>query len=108
MIFFRCNFLSFTVITSLSFTSALVTTNDVSMPTSRSGLHANFLETFFDSKPQGARSTPARDIMKSLVDEKKCFSTEDGAKSFGASCADDVVYEDLFEPEPFVGVDVSE
>ena len=109
MIVFRSNFLSFTVIiSSLLFTSALVTTNDVSMSTSRSALHASFLEAFFDSRPTGARATPAREIMKVLVDEKKCFSTVDGAKSFGAACADDVVYEDLFEPEPFVGVDVSE
>eukprot|EP00545_Synedropsis_sp_CCMP1620_P013923 CAMPEP_0119006458 /NCGR_PEP_ID=MMETSP1176-20130426/2304_1 /TAXON_ID=265551 /ORGANISM="Synedropsis recta cf, Strain CCMP1620" /LENGTH=342 /DNA_ID=CAMNT_0006958371 /DNA_START=27 /DNA_END=1055 /DNA_ORIENTATION=+ len=45
----------------------------------------------------------AQELIKSLVEEKKCFSTEAGAKSFGDACAFNVVYEDCFQPQPVVG-----
>lgn len=44
--------------------------------------------------------------MKNLIQDKKCFATEVGALSFGEACADDVVYNDCYEPSPFVGKEV--
>ena len=49
----------------------------------------------------------ARDLVQSLVEDEKCFSTEAGAIAFGKNCAKDVVYEDCFESEPFIGKTVS-
>lgn len=48
----------------------------------------------------------ARDLMKNLIQDKKCFATEVGALSFGEACADDVVYNDCYEQKPFVGKEV--
>jgi hypothetical protein len=45
----------------------------------------------------------AQELVKSLVTEKNCFSTESGAKAFGDACAFNIVYEDCFEPQPIVG-----
>mmetsp|Transcript_16883 Transcript_16883/g.46660 ORF Transcript_16883/g.46660 Transcript_16883/m.46660 type:complete len:374 (-) Transcript_16883:312-1433(-) len=45
----------------------------------------------------------ARALVKSLVEEDKCFSTDEGAIAFGNVCAINVVYEDCFEPQPIVG-----
>ena len=99
-------FSSIVILTSLLSASAFTFSSD-SKPALRTALQANFLESLFDSKSKATRSTPARDLMKLLVEENKCFSTKEGATSFGAACADDVVYEDRFEPEPFVGRIVS-
>lgn len=49
----------------------------------------------------------AKELVQSLVEDEKCFATEAGAVAFGNACADDVVYEDCFEPKPFVGKSVS-
>lgn len=45
----------------------------------------------------------ARELIKSLVEEEGCFTSESGARAFGNACAFDVVYEDCYEPQPFVG-----
>ena len=45
----------------------------------------------------------ARDLIKTLVEEEECFTTEEGARAFGDACSTNVVYEDCFEPQPFVG-----
>jgi hypothetical protein len=45
----------------------------------------------------------ARELIQSLVEEEKCFSSEQGATAFGEVCALNVVYEDRFQPQPFVG-----
>jgi len=50
-----------------------------------------------------SQACKARDIVQSLVEDEKCFSTEAGAIAFGKNCAEDVVYEDCFESEPFIG-----
>ena len=51
--------------------------------------------------PSGFRK--AQELVKSLVVDEKCFSTEDGAKAFGEACSVNIVYEDCFEPQPVVG-----
>jgi hypothetical protein len=53
--------------------------------------------------PAASRFCKARELVKSLVEEDKCFSTEEGAICFGDVCASNVVYEDCYEPQPFVG-----
>lgn len=49
------------------------------------------------------RVCKARDLVRSLIEEGKCFSSETGAVSFGDACATKCIYEDCFEPQPFVG-----
>lgn len=51
----------------------------------------------------GARVTRARELIRSLVEESRCFTDDAGAVSFGESCSADVVYEDCYEPQPIVG-----
>ena len=53
--------------------------------------------------PLLSRETKARDLVTTLIEEDKCFASKTGAIAFGNVCADDVVYNDCFEPEPFVG-----
>ena len=50
-----------------------------------------------------AKTRKARDLIQSLVQEQECFSSQQGAEAFGEACAVNVVYEDRFEPQPFVG-----
>ena len=47
--------------------------------------------------------TLARDLVKGLVEDDKCYTTEIGARAFGDACATNIVYEDCFEPQPIVG-----
>jgi SnoaL-like domain len=49
------------------------------------------------------RLCKARELIKELVEVEKCFATIDGAVAFGEACATNIVYEDCFEPQPFVG-----
>uniref|UniRef100_A0A7S4EF29 SnoaL-like domain-containing protein n=1 Tax=Pseudo-nitzschia australis TaxID=44445 RepID=A0A7S4EF29_9STRA len=49
------------------------------------------------------RFCKARELVHSLVEEEKCFSKESGAVAFGEVCAANCIYEDCFEPQPFVG-----
>jgi len=49
------------------------------------------------------RFCKARELVRSLVEEEKCFSKESGALAFGEVCAANCIYEDCFEPQPFVG-----
>lgn len=53
------------------------------------------------------RFCKARELLRSLIEEDKCFSEESGAMAFGDVCASNCVYEDCFEPQPFVGKRVS-
>jgi len=43
------------------------------------------------------------DLIRSLVEDKNCFSTTTGAIAFGGACAQNIVYEDCYEPQPIVG-----
>lgn len=52
---------------------------------------------------QGVGLRKALELVKSLVIDKKCFSTEEGARAFGEACNFNIVYEDCFEPQPVVG-----
>jgi len=45
----------------------------------------------------------ARDLIRNLVDNQEYFTTEKGAKAFADACATNVLYEDCYEPQPFVG-----
>jgi len=56
------------------------------------------INAFSVSSKQGASS-----LIQSLITEEKCFSTVEGAQIFADSCAVNVVYEDCYEPQPFVG-----
>lgn len=53
------------------------------------------------SSATGTRA--ARDLVESLVNDEKCFTTDNGARAFGDACATNIVYEDCFEPQPIVG-----
>lgn len=55
--------------------------------------------------PSETRTTRASDLVKSLVEEKKCFSTPDGVAALIEKCDDGVVFEDRFEKSPIVGKD---
>lgn len=51
-------------------------------------------------------STPkfsASSIMTTLINDEKCFTTTSGAQTFIESCAANIVIEDTFHPQPFVG-----
>mmetsp|Transcript_6548 Transcript_6548/g.9574 ORF Transcript_6548/g.9574 Transcript_6548/m.9574 type:complete len:324 (-) Transcript_6548:349-1320(-) len=50
------------------------------------------------SMPQGASS-----LIQTLVNDEKCFTTDQGAQTFADACATNIVYEDCFEPQPIVG-----
>lgn len=45
----------------------------------------------------------AKELLAELVRDDKCYSTSIGAQKFGDCCAANCVYEDRFEPQPFVG-----
>jgi len=50
-----------------------------------------------------SRLCRAQGLIKSLVEEAKCFATEEGARAFGEVCSRDIVYEDCFEGQPLLG-----
>jgi hypothetical protein len=50
-----------------------------------------------------SRFCKARELVKELVVVEKCFGTIGGAVAFGEACASNIVYEDCFEPQPYVG-----
>ena len=107
MIGFRCNYVSLCVfLISLDSSAIAFNVGSQPKPSLRTALQASFFEALINPKSESRRSTPAKDLVKMLVEENKCFSTEAGATSFGAVCAEDVLYEDCFEPEPFVGKNV--
>jgi len=56
-----------------------------------------------DESSSGVRFCKARELVLELVNDKKCFTTEAGARAFGEACGPDVVYEDRFEPQPMIG-----
>mmetsp|Transcript_13949 Transcript_13949/g.33455 ORF Transcript_13949/g.33455 Transcript_13949/m.33455 type:complete len:381 (-) Transcript_13949:2862-4004(-) len=50
------------------------------------------------------RFCPARELVKSLVEDEQCFTTVEGAQNFIDACSEDVVYEDCSSPKtPIVG-----
>ncbi len=61
---------------------------------------------FMVSNQEVTRVCEARDLVKSLIEDKRCFSTESGVEAFADVCAADCVFEDCYEPEPFVGKEV--
>ena len=73
-----------------------------------SGTLFDALASLVSPKNLAPKKTAARDLVKSLVEDEKCFASADGVEAFVNACAHDVVYEDAFEPEPFVGKKVSE
>ena len=54
-------------------------------------------------KGSSSRFCKAKELVKELLEEERCFATDSGALAFGEACAVNVVYEDCFEPQPFVG-----
>lgn len=71
------------------------------------GAQDNFfdgLTTMFNGdKAASSRFCKAKELIKDLLEEQGCFSTDAGALAFGEACALNIVYEDCFEPQPFVG-----
>lgn len=57
----------------------------------------------FPSPPTVSKRKAARDLVQSLVEEDDCFTTESGAQAFADACATNVLYEDCYEAQPFVG-----
>lgn len=55
------------------------------------------------SPPTVIERRAARDLMRSLVEDENCYTTETGAQAFADACATNIVYEDCYEPQPFVG-----
>lgn len=49
------------------------------------------------------KAQSAQNLITSLINESKCFTSESGASEFASSCASDVLYEDCYEPQPIVG-----
>lgn len=49
------------------------------------------------------RACKARELIRSLVEGKKCFSSESGSMAFGDVCSANCIYEDCYKPQPFVG-----
>jgi len=49
------------------------------------------------------RFTRARELVKSLVEDESCFTSNSGAARFAEACAANAVYEDCFMPQPIVG-----
>eukprot|EP00979_Chaetoceros_neogracilis_P007015 scaffold1459_cov183-Chaetoceros_neogracile.AAC.9 len=45
----------------------------------------------------------ASTLIQSLVINEKCFTSTAGAQLFADSCASNVIYEDCYHPQPFVG-----
>jgi hypothetical protein len=108
MVISRSALLYVVVIASTSLSSVRAFTSFGSKPvasTKDKGLQLSSLENQFGSKPaaSASRFCKARELVKSLIEEEKCFSTEAGAMEFGAVCAANIVYEDCFKPQPFVG-----
>ena len=73
----------------LSFTLSSFTTQAFSLTSSPSSSN---------NKVQSAQS-----LLTSLINESKCFTTENGATEFASTCAVNIVYEDCYEPQPIVG-----
>lgn len=46
---------------------------------------------------------PAHVLIKSLVEDEECFTSEMGAQTFIDACATNILFEDCYEPQPFVG-----
>eukprot|EP00526_Cylindrotheca_closterium_P018318 CAMPEP_0113636434 /NCGR_PEP_ID=MMETSP0017_2-20120614/19022_1 /TAXON_ID=2856 /ORGANISM="Cylindrotheca closterium" /LENGTH=363 /DNA_ID=CAMNT_0000547317 /DNA_START=22 /DNA_END=1113 /DNA_ORIENTATION=- /assembly_acc=CAM_ASM_000147 len=83
-----------------------ITSRHESSASSTSSLSVGFLQDFFQGgspSPLTGRNCQAKDLMQNLIQDKKCFATEVGALAFGEACANDVVYNDCYEPSPFVG-----
>lgn len=117
-------FVFFSVLVGLASTSAAfiphpspIITNDQykfnptklhsSSTTSKESVFSGFFKLFqLDNEGMFTKERIASKIVKELVVEEKCFTSEAGAEAFVAACADDVFYEDLFEVEsPFKGKD---
>ena len=57
----------------------------------------------YPSSKVGKTTRRARDLVLSLVEEEKCYTSEQGARAFGDVCAANVIIEDRFFPQPFNG-----
>jgi hypothetical protein len=97
------------VIVSEAFSNPLLSAKSLSSPseTRISAVQQNPADASFgnsvDAPKTASRFCKARELIKSLVEEEKCFSTEAGAQAFGDVCAINIVYEDCFEAQPIVG-----
>lgn len=45
----------------------------------------------------------ARELVRGLIEDEKCFSSESGSMAFGDVCSVNCIYEDCYEPNAFVG-----
>lgn len=65
----------------------------------------NFIDTLFSNGiiTTSEDTKPANVLMRELVNEENCYSSVAGAQKFVDLCAEDVIYEDCFEPQPIVG-----
>jgi hypothetical protein len=48
----------------------------------------------------------ARELIRGLIEDEKCFSSESGSMAFGDVCSVNCIYEDCYEPTAFVGKQV--
>jgi hypothetical protein len=48
----------------------------------------------------------ARELVRGLIEDEKCFSSESGSMAFGDVCSVNCIYEDCYEPNAFVGKQV--
>jgi hypothetical protein len=94
------------VVVSEAFSNPLLSAKSLSTRSATQISVQNPLDAFgnlLNAPKKGSRFCKARELIKSLVEEEKCFSTEGGAQEFGEVCAINIVYEDCFEPQPIVG-----
>ena len=69
------------------------------------GADTNILDSFksiLETKPK-KKFLMAQSLLLSLINDEDCFTTSAGAQKFADSCALNVIYEDCYEPQPFVG-----
>lgn len=88
------------------------TTNAFSLSAGQLCRPPSFTSTKLHAVSKAASSSSrlcrAKELIQSLVQEDKCFSTDAGARAFGEVCATNIVYEDCYEPQPIVGrIDVT-
>uniref|UniRef100_A0A7S3DWL9 SnoaL-like domain-containing protein n=1 Tax=Entomoneis paludosa TaxID=265537 RepID=A0A7S3DWL9_9STRA len=67
------------------------------------GATALFAEPARAPQSSNTKVKRARELIRCLIEEDKCYTTESGAKQFADVCASNVVIADCFFPQPFNG-----
>jgi hypothetical protein len=68
-----------------------------------SSLTNNTIHAFSTPTTTTKKAQSAQSLITSLINESKCYTTENGAIEFASACATNIVYEDCYEAQPIVG-----